>query len=124
MSKQIEGETSPAMTNERRLHRRYDLSLALTVRRSDNGLTAEGRTRDISSHGIYFLVPGQFPSGCRIDLTVSLARAGMGEPGSFVVARGRVVRAEPRGRDNEQPSVGVAAVIDSYDILHGEQVAS
>lgn len=113
------------MTSERRMHRRYDLSLPLTVRRADNGLTVEGHTRDISSRGIYFLVPGQFPSGCRIDLTVSLARAGLGEPGSFVVARGRVVRAEPRAPHNgEEAGIGVAAVIESYDILRGEQIAS
>jgi hypothetical protein len=112
------------MTNERRMHRRYDLSLALTVRRADNGQTAEGHTRDISSRGIYFLVPGQFPSGCRIDLTVSLARAGLGEPGSFVVARGRVIRAEPRSHNGEELKMGVAAVIESYDILRGEQIAS
>lgn len=112
------------MTSERRMHRRYDLSLPLTVRRADNGLTTEGHTRDISSRGIYFMVPGQFPSGCRIDLTVSLARAGLGEAGSFVVARGRVVRAEQRNHNGEDPGMGVAAVIDSYDILRGEQIAS
>ncbi len=112
------------MTTERRSFRRYDLSLPLTVRRADNGQAIDGRTRDISSRGVYFLVNGQFPSGCRIDLTVSLARAGLGEPGSFVVARGRVIRVEPRTKAVEEPLTGVAAVIESYDIIRSDQIAS
>jgi len=117
-------EALRAMTTERRHHCRYDLSLPLTVRRADTGQAAEGHTRDISSHGIYFLIPAEFPSGCRIDLTVSLARAGLGEAGSYVAARGRVVRVEPRSRNTEDPSIGVAAVIESYDIIRSSQIAS
>jgi hypothetical protein len=113
------------MTTERRNFHRYDLSLPLTVRRADTGQATEGHTRDISSRGIYFLVEQELPSGCRIDLTVSLARAGMGEAGSFVAARGRVVRVEPRTPKNgEQAPVGVAAVIESYDIIRSAQIAS
>jgi hypothetical protein len=110
------------MTTERRSFRRYDLSLPLTVRRADNGKTAEGHTRDISSRGIYFLATTEFTSGCRIDMTVSLARAGMGEPGSFVTARGRVVRVEPRSNNGTEPLVGVAAVIESYDLIRSTQI--
>jgi hypothetical protein len=112
------------MTSERRNFHRYDLSLPLTVRRADTGQATEGHTRDISSRGIYFLIPSEFPTGCRIDLTVSLARAGMGEPGSFVAARGRVVRVEPRSRNGDEPTVGVAAVIESYDIIRSAQIPS
>ncbi len=117
-------EALRAMTTERRHHRRYDLSLPLTVRRADTGQATEGHTRDISSRGIYFLIPDEFPSGCRIDLTVSLARAGMGEPGSFVAARGRVVRVEMRSKSTEEPTIGVAAVIESYDIIRSAQIAT
>jgi PilZ domain len=112
------------MATERRNHHRYDLSLPLTVRRADNGKTAEGHTRDMSSRGIYFLAPNEFTSGCRIDLTVSLGRTGMGEPGSFVTARGRVVRVELRANNGSEPLVGVAAVIESYDLVRSAQVAS
>ncbi len=114
------------MTSERRNFRRYDLSLALTVRRADTGQASEGHTRDISSRGIYFLIPSEFPAGCRIDLTVSLARAGMGEAGSFVAARGRVVRVEPRSTNGsgEERTVGVAAVIESYDIIRSARIPS
>jgi hypothetical protein len=114
------------MTNDRRSFQRYDLSLPVTVRRADTGKTAEGHTRDISSRGIYFLAPNEFISGCRIDMTVSLSRAGMGEPGSFVTARGRVVRVDPRpGNGNaSDPMVGVAAVIESYDLIRSAQIPS
>lgn len=112
------------MTSERRNYRRYDLSLPLTVRRADTGKATEGHTRDISSRGIYFLISSEFPPGCRIDLTVSLARTGMGEPGSFVAARGRVVRVEPRSQNGDELTVGVAAVIESYDIIRSAQIPS
>jgi len=56
-------------------------------------------------------------------MTVSLARAGMGEAGSFVTARGRVVRVEPRSHNGDEPVVGVAAVIESYDLIRSAQVA-
>lgn len=106
---------------DRRLFRRYDLSLPLTVRRSDTGRAVEGRTRDISSHGVYFVAENIFAPGCRIELTVSLARAGVDHPGSFIVARGRVVRIDRRGQNGSE-LVGVAALIDTYDIIRSEQV--
>lgn len=112
------------MTTERRNFRRYDLSLPVTVRRADNGKTSEGHTRDISSRGIYFLASDEFTSGCRIDMTVSLARAGIGRPGTFVTARGRVVRVESRSRNGDDPMVGVAAVIETYDLIRSAQIAS
>lgn len=110
------------MDNDRRSFRRYDLSLPVTVRRADTGKTAEGHTRDISSRGIYFLAENEFVSGCRIDMTVSLSRVGMGEPGSFVTARGRVVRVEPRPNNGNEPMVGVAAVIESYDLIRSSHI--
>ena len=112
------------MITERRNFRRYDLSLSVTVRRADTGKTSEGHTRDMSSRGIYFLATTEFVSGCRIDMTVSLSRAGMGEPGSFVTARGRVVRVEPRSNGDGDAIMGVAAVIESYDLIRSEQIAS
>ncbi len=111
------------MDSERRHFRRYDLSLPLMVRRADTGQASEGFTRDISSRGIYFLIPSEFPSGCRIDLTVSLARAGVGELGSFVAARGRVIRVDRRTKNGDAPqTMGVAAVIESYDIIRSSHL--
>ena len=112
------------MADERRGFRRYDLSLPVTVRRADTGKTAEGHTRDISSRGIYFLASIEFISGGRIDMTVSLSRVGMGEPGSFVTARGRVVRVEARPNGDGDQIVGVAAVIESYDLIRSAQIPS
>lgn len=111
------------MDSERRHFRRYDLSLPLMVRRADTGHAAEGFTRDISSRGIYFLISSEFPSGCRIDLTVSLARTGAGGLGSFVAARGRVVRVDRRSKNGDTvQTVGVAAVIESYDIIRSSHL--
>src|SRR5579884_3757078 len=88
-TRQLEVVSTPARAasvarQDRRMYRRYDLSLPLTVRRADIGRAVEGRTRDLSSRGVYFLAEDVFVPGCRIDLTVSLARAGLDHPGSFI----------------------------------------
>ncbi len=126
-TRQLEVVSTPARAasvarQDRRMYRRYDLSLPLTVRRADIGRAVEGRTRDLSSRGVYFLSEDVFVPGCRIDLTVSLARAGLDHPGSFLVARGRVVRVDRRPGGNGSGLVGVAAMIDTYDIIRSEHI--
>src|SRR5579884_2555106 len=79
-TRQLEVVSTPARAasvarQDRRMYRRYDLSLPLTVRRADIGRAVEGRTRDLSSRGVYFLAEDVFVPGCRIDLTVSIIRA-------------------------------------------------
>ena len=106
---------------ERRLARRYDLSLPVNVRvpvnREPNSLS--GQTRDISTRGVYFIMPKDLMPGTELDFTLTLPAEITRGTEVFVRAHGRVIRVDKR-RDEEHETIGVAAVIERYDIIRGE----
>src|SRR5205085_8884937 len=59
---------------ERRTHRRYDLSLPVLIRvPSDKELESQkGKTRDISTRGLYFVVDEDPQPGSKLDLVLTL----------------------------------------------------
>ena len=106
---------------ERRTARRYDLSLPVNVRVpvSREPKPQSGRTRDISTRGVYFIMQNDVTPGTELDFTMTLpAEITRGGDG-FVRAHGRVVRVDQRSDDNHE-TTGVAAVIERYDIIRGE----
>ena len=106
---------------ERRLARRYDLSLPVNIRLPINrelGLH-NGHTRDISTRGVYFMTQRDLSPGTEIDFTLTLPAEITRGTEVFVRAHGRVVRVDKRAEE-DQESVGVAAVIERYDIIRGE----
>jgi hypothetical protein len=108
---------------ERRTARRYDLSLPLTVRNSVEASTAtkNGRTRDISTRGVYFMMDQDLESGAELDMTLTLPAEITRGTEVLVRATGRVVRVDRHSEDSNGASrVGVAAVIERYDIIRGE----
>jgi c-di-GMP-binding flagellar brake protein YcgR len=106
--------------SERRLTRRYDLTLPVSVRFSAESLISrrEGKTRDISTRGLYFVVTQDLSAGSDLDITLTLPAEVTRGGDVFVRATGKVVRVEPRLEDG-QPRLGVAAVIERYDIIRG-----
>ncbi len=107
--------------SERRNARRYDLSLPVVVRiptERMNGNQA-GQTRDISTRGLYFVIDQDLEAGSEIDITLTLPAEVTHSSEVFVRALGKVVRVERRGDDGEL-RMGVAAVIERYDIIRGE----
>ncbi len=107
--------------SERRNARRYDLSLPVVVRiptERMNGNQA-GQTRDISTRGLYFVIDQDLEAGSEIDITLTLPAEVTHSTEVFVRALGKVVRVERRGDDGEL-RMGVAAVIERYDIIRGE----
>ena len=107
--------------SERRNARRYDLSLPVVVRipaERINGNQA-GKTRDISTRGLYFVIDQDLEAGSEIDITLTLPAEVTHSTEVFVRAIGKVVRVERRGEDGEL-RMGVAAVIERYDIMRGE----
>ena len=58
---------------ERRLARRYDLTLPVSIRTAVEKAVVrqEGRTRDISTKGLYFLVERDLEAGSELDLTLT-----------------------------------------------------
>jgi len=106
---------------ERRLARRYDLSLPVNVRLPINREPRlhSGHTRDISTRGVYFMLPNDLTPGTEVDFTLTLPPEITRGTEVFVRAHGRVVRVDKRAEE-DQDTVGVAAVIERYDIIRGE----
>jgi hypothetical protein len=110
---------------ERRTARRYDLSLPVSIRIPVEltGAPHSGRTRDISTRGVYFLFENEPSPGAELDLTMTLPAEVTGGTEVFIRATGRVIRVEKRSDDHEA-RVGVAAVIERYEIIRNEAVVS
>jgi c-di-GMP-binding flagellar brake protein YcgR len=109
-----------AMT-ERRTTRRYDLSLPIVIRipRERELDTQRGKTRDVSTRGLYFVVEQNLEAGSELDITMTLPAEITHGTEVFVRALGKVVRVERRMEDGNT-RMGVAAVIERYDIIRGE----
>jgi c-di-GMP-binding flagellar brake protein YcgR len=106
---------------ERRTTRRYDLTLPIIIRvpaekAADSQL---GKTRDVSTRGLYFVVDQNMESGSALDITLTLPSEITHGSDVFVRASGKVVRVENRMEDGSA-RMGVAAVIERYDIIRGE----
>jgi hypothetical protein len=106
---------------ERRMARRYDLSLPVSVRLPLNRepRSRSGHTRDISTRGVYFMMQDDLVPGTEVDFTLTLPAEITRGTEVFVRAHGRVIRVDKRQDDNHE-TIGVAAVIERYDIIRGE----
>jgi c-di-GMP-binding flagellar brake protein YcgR len=106
---------------ERRTARRYDLSLPVIIRVPTERHTdsQEGKTRDISTRGLYFVIEQNMEAGSELDITLTLPAEITHGTEVFVRALGKIVRVERRS-DDGTARMGVAAVIERYDIIRGE----
>jgi c-di-GMP-binding flagellar brake protein YcgR len=106
---------------ERRTARRYDLSLPVIIRVPAERVpdTQKGKTRDISTRGLYFVLDQDLEAGSELDITLTLPAEITHGSEVFVRALGKVVRVERRMEDGSS-RMGVAAVIERYDIIRGE----
>src|SRR6202049_5065685 len=98
---------------ERRTARRYDLSLPVSIHLpiEDGAISHNGKTRDISTRGVYFLFENNLNPGAELDLTMTLPAEVTGGTEVFIRAIGRVLRTEKRP-DNGNDRVGGAAIIE------------
>jgi c-di-GMP-binding flagellar brake protein YcgR len=110
---------------ERRAARRYDLSLPVIIRVPIHreAESRNGRTRDISTRGVYFTLDKDLSAGAELDITLTLPAEITRGTEVFVRAQGKVVRVE-KHPDTDGERVGVAAVIERYDIIRGESLRS
>jgi hypothetical protein len=106
---------------ERRTTRRYDLSLPVIIRIPAERQvdSQEGKTRDISTRGLYFVIEQDLEAGSELDIILTLPAEITHGTEVFVRALGKVVRVERRMEDSGA-RLGVAAVIERYDIIRGE----
>ena len=109
-----------SVMSERRIARRYDLSLPVMVRIPAPGFagTQSGRTRDISTKGLYFVIDQEVRAGSNLDIMLTLPKEMTNGEEVLVKASGKIVRVESRIEDGNQ-RLGVAAVIERYDIMRG-----
>jgi c-di-GMP-binding flagellar brake protein YcgR len=106
---------------ERRTTRRYDLSLPVVIRvPAERALNSQqGKTRDVSTRGLYFVVDQNMESGSQLDITLTLPAEITHGSEVLIRALGKVVRVERRIEDGNA-RMGVAAVIERYDIFRGK----
>ena len=106
------------MTNERRSSRRYDLSLPVVIRvpLEKEESSRKGKTRDISTRGIYFTVDQDLIVGAEVDLTITVPAEVTGGKEVFIRAKSKVLRLE-KTPESGFPQVGVAAVIELFEII-------
>src|SRR4030095_11477952 len=109
---------------ERRGVRRYDLSLPVMIRIPAQGFaeTQSGRTRDISTRGLYFVIDQDLRDGSELDIMLTLPREMTNGDEVLVKASGKVVRVEERLEDGSLRR-GVAAIIERYDIMRASPPA-
>jgi c-di-GMP-binding flagellar brake protein YcgR len=109
-----------SVMSERRTARRYDLTLPVSIRFSADSAIGrqDGRTRDISTRGLYFVITQDLQAGSELDITLTLPAEITHGTDVLVRAQGKVVRVEPRLEDGES-RMGIAAVIERYDIMRG-----
>ena len=105
---------------DRRTSRRYELSLPLNFRASENAAFQAGKTRDISNRGLYFTIDMDLDSGADLDLNVTLpAEVTTGDSDVVIRTTGKVIRVD-RPAGNGDQKVGVAAMFDSYEIVRSK----
>jgi hypothetical protein len=110
---------------ERRNARRYDLSLPVMIRIPSDAAdvrmagSGKGETIDISTRGMYFIIEQDLQTGSELDITLTLPSEITHGSEVFVRATGKVVRVDPRSEARNM-RLGVAAVIERYDIVRGE----
>ena len=107
---------------DRRTARRYDLSLPVLIRIPVEQDARNGKTRDISTRGVYFLIEKNLDAGAELDLTMTLPAEVTGGTEVFIRAIGKVVRVDKNLTNNGQQ--GVAALIQRYEIIRNESLKS
>jgi hypothetical protein len=108
---------------ERRIARRYDLSLPVIIRCRRDGqvLFRTGNTRDISSRGVRFTTDDNLSVGAELDLKIAIPVEVSNGTEVFIRAIGRVVRLD-KISDNGDQQVGVAAVIQQQEIARDQVI--
>ena len=106
---------------DRRTAPRYDLSLPVVIRVpiEKEAVSRTGKTRDISTRGVYFTIDNDLSAGAELDLTMTLPAEVTGGTEVLIRATGKVVRVDKRCGNGDQ-TVGVAAVIELHEIVRNE----
>lgn len=110
-------ETIDVNEDERRLSRRFHLTLPLIVKYPQAEVEALAQTRDVSFRGLYFSVDREFPIGSPVEFELTLPKEITLADDVRIRCSGRIIRIET---PNSQNRWGVAAQIDNYEFLAEE----
>lgn len=104
---------------ERRTTCRYKISVAVVVRRQPKATASSivhAKPRHVSTRGIYFTSNQRLEVWARVGLSLTLPLQTAESSGVVVHAKAKAERVE-ENPDHVAARFGVAAVIDSYDIV-------
>jgi hypothetical protein len=106
---------------ERRRAHRFDLQSPVVVRWKDGAQTREALTvsEDVSSNGIYFILPEGIENGTPVEVEMTLPNQITLAGPVRVRCLGHIRRREPA----EGAKAGMAAAIEKYEFLPGGQQA-
>lgn len=104
---------------ERRSARRFRMQLPLSIRWADGALSGEALSvsRDVSSRGLSFLLPKAISLGALVEIVMTLPHEITFAGPVRVRCLGRILRS----RAQESSDYQMAAAIDRYEFLRGEQ---
>ena len=104
---------------ERRTAQRYDLSLPVSVRvpAKKESVSWVGKTRNISTGGVYLTIDNELNTGVELDLMMTLPAEVTGGTEVSIRAIGKVVRVDKSSGDL---SVGVAVAFEVREIVRNE----
>jgi len=111
---------------ERRAARRYNLALQVEIRLESELKEFEpilGRTRDISTGGLYFRISRRLSVGVRIGFSIMPPWEVTQSTHAFISGRARVVRVEEVSEDSVD-RVGIGAAIEGYKFGQAESSTS
>lgn len=107
---------------ERRRAHRFELQSPLVVRWKEGDRVREALTvsEDVSSHGIYFILPEGIKDGTAVEVEITLPNQITLAGPVRVRCLGRIQRCEP----TPGAKSGMAAAIEKYEFLPGNEEAS
>ena len=107
---------------ERRSAQRFRIKLPLTVRWTSGSAVGEATTesKDVSSRGVYFLLPKEVKQGAPVEILMTLPHEITLAGPVKVRCLGRIQRTESEATDK----VGVVAAIERYEFLRGDEHAA
>src|SRR5487761_1054122 len=112
----------PLAYPERRTAQRFRIKLPMTVRWTSGAAIGEAQTesKDVSSRGVYFLLPKQVTHGSPVEIILTLPHEITLAGPLRVRCLGRVHRTEGDGEGRS----GVVAEIHRYEFLRGDENAA